>query len=182
MYCTPTAVGTQILCVTIHDIPHWSSVCRLTDRLQCSRSLPWRLCCIVTVLSSNRSRIPSSVLLESGLWITCSSNEHVSDYKRPHTFLARQYNSPSHQRFSRTVFWWHNNKQWLWPTRSPKVNMCNFLLCGLLKDKSLWQIWHWKLPDKIKHFLSPVSPTEFWRAFTKWWRVSDSRGPAFSEP
>jgi len=159
MHWTPSALGTQILSVTVHHI-------RLTDRLQFSRPVPWRLCFIVTVLPSNRSRIPRCVLLESGLWITCSSNEHVSDYKRRRTFLVRQYSSPQSPALFTHCFWWHNNKLWLWPTRSPDVNLCNFWLHGLLKDKALWQIWHWKLPDKSKHLLSPVSPTEFGRAFT----------------
>jgi hypothetical protein len=136
MYWTPTAVGTQMLSAKIHHIPHWNIVCRLADRLPCSRPVPWRLCCIVTVLPSNRSGIPSSVRLESGPWITCSSNEHVPDYKRTHTYFSKAVQqSTVTSAFHALFFWWNNNKQRLWPTRSPNVNLCNFCLCGLLRIK-----------------------------------------------
>jgi hypothetical protein len=59
MYCTPTVVGTQILSVTIHHIPRWSSVCRLTDLL--SVPGPNRDACVVSSPSCHRIAVVSQV-------------------------------------------------------------------------------------------------------------------------
>ena len=112
---------------------------------------------------------------------SCSSNEHVSDYKRTRTFLARPYNSPQSPALYTDCLCWHNNKQWLWSTGSTNVNLCNFCLCDLLKikrcDKYDIENYLTKLSVYCPQYRQQNSDAHLLR-----WRASDSRGPAFSEP